>query len=287
MKEEVLNNDKDHNKNKEVSIWTKMNFYRDIIGVIGITVVYAVLNSTYNFIYQSNCEKFYGITGKYFESSIKENLLYLAGIAFLFVFTFVLVKIDKNTENEIYQRKDTKISVYFCEVIMGILMGITNVSVILRVKEDIQLNIGWNNICDYVLYAINIISFICGIRFPFSFKGNENPQESKSISKKIFNGLSVTFATFTTVLLVIGVLFKFNINIEDKTKYEFVNINQTEYVVLSEYDGSVLVVLYDVNEEGQYVFYTKNYYLFERNEGTYRYENLKHSPIVNKGDRMD
>lgn len=130
---------------------------------------------------------------------------------------------------------------------------------------------------------INLVVEKMGVLSPFCFIGNEMLQNIKLGLKKILN----ISAVFTSVLLLMSIILKFSISIEDKTKYEFVNINQTEYVVLSEYDGSVLVVLYDVNEEGQYVFYTKNYYLFERNEGTYRYENLKHSPIVNKGDRMD
>lgn len=287
MKEEVLNNDKDHNTNNKVSIWKRISKFLGTIG-LGIPTIYVILNFTYNFIYQSSCEEFYGIDGKYFESSINESFLYLVCIAILFIYVYALAKIDKNTENEIYQRKDTKYSVYFCGIMAGILIGITNISAMFSIIENILLKCGIiENVNAFVLYIVVVLLFIMGAFSPFCFIGNEKLQEIKSILKKALNIIAMVSAVFTSLLLLMSIILKFSISIEDKTKYEFVNINQTEYVVLSEYDGSVLVVLYDVNEEGQYVFYTKNYYLFERNEGTYRYENLKYSPIVNKGDRMD
>lgn len=76
-----------------------------------------------------------------------------------------------------------------------------------------------------------------------------------------------------------GTMFKLSISMEDKTKYEFVTYER-EYVVLSMYKEKLLIVPYEINEKGQYIFKTNQYLFGEPYKGTYQYRDIKYSPRI-------
>ena len=83
--------------------------------------------------------------------------------------------------------------------------------------------------------------------------------------------------------MLYGTIFKLSITIDDKTKYEFVTLKNNEYVVISSYDNKLLVVPFEINEDGLYVFKTKQYCFEESYEGIYEYRNIENSPIIDFG----
>lgn len=90
--------------------------------------------------------------------------------------------------------------------------------------------------------------------------------------------LSVSLVASILVMLY-GTMFKLSISIEDKTKYEFVTYDD-EYVVLSSYDEKILIVPFEIDEKGQYIFKTSQYLFGERYEGIYQYRDIKYSPRI-------
>lgn len=82
--------------------------------------------------------------------------------------------------------------------------------------------------------------------------------------------------------MIYGTIFKLGISVEDKTKYEVVTIDEEDYVVLSEHDDKILVVLYEVKENGEYIFDTSKYWFYEKYQGIHRYINLKYCPEISK-----
>ena len=83
------------------------------------------------------------------------------------------------------------------------------------------------------------------------------------------------------LLIIYGTFFKFYISIDDKTRYEFVTYD-IEYVILSTYDEKVLMVPFEIDENGQYIFKTNHYIFGEPYEGIYQYKNIKYSPKIDK-----
>ena len=100
--------------------------------------------------------------------------------------------------------------------------------------------------------------------------------------KIVINCVFIFSFVISLLLMIYGTIFKLGISIEDKTKYEVVTIDEEDYVVLSEHDDKILVVLYEVKENGEYIFDTSKYWFYEKYQGTHRYINLKYCPEISK-----
>lgn len=80
--------------------------------------------------------------------------------------------------------------------------------------------------------------------------------------------------------MMYGTIIKLSVTVEDKTKYEIVNIDEESYVVLSECNDKLLVVPYEVTNDGQCIFKTKQYKFIDMYDGTYQYVDICSSPII-------
>lgn len=70
--------------------------------------------------------------------------------------------------------------------------------------------------------------------------------------------------------------------IDQKTKYEFITVDDNEYVILSEYKGKFLVVSFE-KDRGEYIFNTNQYKFINMNQGLITYKDVKNLKI-NKGE---
>ena len=66
----------------------------------------------------------------------------------------------------------------------------------------------------------------------------------------------------TIFILIFGTCCNLSIDIEDKTKYEFLKTNDAEYVVLSKYEDKNLVVEYDGKNPHEPAVKQECYYSF-------------------------
>lgn len=56
-------------------------------------------------------------------------------------------------------------------------------------------------------------------------------------------------------ILLFGSISQITSTIDQKTKYEFITVDDNEYVILSEYKGKFLVVSFE-KDRGEYIFNT-------------------------------
>ena len=269
-------------KTKEPS--TKNNFqpikYQEIIGSIvgAVAVIYPALNYIYNFFFQLECEIFYGIPRQYFHSVIDNKLMYLA-IIFIIPLVCYKLLITKSEESKNHK----------CEtaVFLGFYIGLLNVFNLIEVLRQAHKTFDW--IEPFVVFlgenvtAMVIIIIALGM---FAFLGpilleKVRCKKNKWIIAALSFAISLTIIFDLLLMLYGGVIFKLQISMEDKTKYEIVTISEKEYMVLSEHEDKILAVEYK-EENDQYIFNTSKYWFYDKYQGTHRYVDLKCSPKIDK-----
>lgn len=127
-------------------------------------------------------------------------------------------------------------------------------------------------IIDIIIGALMVIAFICGTLSVFVVfsKTQKYPR------------ISAIITTITIIIFVLGFFYEIiPINKEKKT-YEFVNIEDTDYIILSKIDDKILVVSYEIDEDNIYHIITYNYKFKNKYEGEYYYIDLKSPPIIEK-----
>ena len=78
--------------------------------------------------------------------------------------------------------------------------------------------------------------------------------------------------------MLMGTISQLTSTIEQKTEYEFIMIDNNEYVILSEYKGKYLVTLFEKNKN-EYIFNTNQYKLINMNQGLISYKEVKNLKI--------
>lgn len=87
---------------------------------------------------------------------------------------------------------------------------------------------------------------------------------------------------YVTVVVVValGTVFKISVSVEDQTKYEFIMYDDTEYVILSTKDECNLIVPFEIDKNGQYIFDTSKYMLKKTYDGIYQYKDIQTPPHI-------
>ena len=87
---------------------------------------------------------------------------------------------------------------------------------------------------------------------------------------------------YVTVVVVValGIVFKISVSVEDQTKYEFIMYDDTEYVILSTKDECNLIVPFEIDKNGQYIFDTSKYMLKKTYDGIYQYKDIQTPPHI-------
>lgn len=78
--------------------------------------------------------------------------------------------------------------------------------------------------------------------------------------------------------MLMGTISQLTSTIEQKTEYEFIMIDNNEYVILSEYKGKYLVTLFEKNKN-EYIFNTNQYKFINMNQGLISYKEVKNLKI--------
>lgn len=259
-----------------------------IIGIAGgLAALYPMVNFMYNLSYQSKCEGFYGVPGKYFHSAIDNSLLYLACILMLIIICATPVIIRKYDEKKQVQVKGSTVYVSFVAVVVGMEIGSLNVYNLLEIMKQTHKTYEWirsvNNFLDKNATITMTVVIVAGM---IALLGITLIDKIRAIKwrwiKIAINCVFIFSFTISLLLMIYGTIFKLGISVEDKTKYEVVTIDEEDYVVLSEHEDKILVVLYEVKVNGQYIFDTSKYWFYEKYQGTHRYINLKYCPEISR-----
>lgn len=259
-----------------------------IVGIAGgLAALYPIVNFMYNLSYQSKCEGFYGVPGKYFHSTIDNRLLYLACILILIIICATPIIIRKYDEKKQVQVKGSTVYVSFVAAVVGMEIGFLNVYNLLEIMKQTHKTYDWirsvNNFLDKNATITITVVIVAGT---IALLGITLIDKIRAIKwrwiKIVINCVFIFSFAISLLLMIYGTIFKLGISVEDKTKYEVVTIDEEDYVVLSEHDDKILVVLYEVKENGQYIFDTSKYWFYEKYQGTHRYINLKYCPEISK-----
>ena len=112
------------------------------------------------------------------------------------------------------------------------------------------------------------------VRFFDDIDGRGKKMKSKKFVCFIF------FLSFGTGLYItiMGTISQSTSTIEQKTKYEFIMVDDKEYVILSEYNGKYLVTSFEKNNN-EYIFNTNQYKFINMDQGLISYKGVKNLKI--------
>jgi len=241
--------------------------------------IYVIIREICNILFKNECEDFYGIPQAYFSSDFKLEILYfvvsILGIVFIVYPAIARILIERNQEEK---KKSVEIFWGIFSVIYGVCYGFLNVANardIPYVWKFVSKYEVLCALCEWALFSFGIVA-VLGLTFSLELSNKEG--QWKKI-RKIGYIFCISATTITMGLQVIKIGYSLdNRSIKDKTEYEFVVGAEKEYVVLSEKDDTILVVEYDINSDGKYVFYTGEYEFLERKDYKYFYEDIGSEP---------
>lgn len=265
--------------------------HEGLIGVIGtsLTGLYGVFNYIYNLLYQIQCEKFYGILGKYFSTTIEYWLLYIGCVLVILGVCIIPAMIKRHDgKNGNTAKSSIVYAVLMCGM-FGLELGSFNVSNLVQImRQTYGTNVLARAIGVFLdSHAVFTVVAVLGVSF-FSLLGITLADEIRGIKTGWFKHVVDFVVTVSLVISVLatigGTVVRLSVNIEDKTRYEFVSIEDTEYVILAKMDDECLCVTYSIEENGQYIFNTERYYFFQRGQGNYQYVDIVYGPKINNGN---
>lgn len=276
-------------KHENNSIINYIILHKELITIIfGLCVaVYPIINTIYKIMYQIECENFYGIPGKYFDSNIDIRLLYLFIIVIFLLMGTMPTWLKKYYEKRGELTKGTLTLTIFYAVIIGLALGFINVYNLIeimkqtyRTHEIFGVVNNWLNSHAYFTIIVvlgfgsistlglTLMDCIANIKYV--------------VAKNIVCVILAVSLIASLVVMFYGTIFKLSISIEDKSKYEFITYNEEEYVVLSSYNEKVLIVPFETDDnKEQYTFKTSQYSFISQDRGVYKYKEIKNRPIIN------
>lgn len=171
-------------------------------------------------------------------------------------------------------------------ILVGMEIGLFNVYNLIEIMQQTYKTSGvMRLINDFLIKNPYMTVIVIVILASISVLGITFLDGLKYMKHKLIKNISCIILWVSLVcsllLIIYGTFFKFYISIDDKTRYEFVTYD-IEYVILSTYDEKVLMVPFEIDENGQYIFKTNHYIFGEPYEGIYQYKNIKYSPKIDK-----
>lgn len=241
--------------------WTK---YIDLFGkfITILTCVVSIIIYLYKNSYKYNCENYYKIPARYFGNTeaLADKTNFLILMVFGIIILILCIFSRENRHKMVLDKAKDIVFLTSSGFALAILDAVF-LSEFFRQTEIVN-NIKIINAIQFIILVIALMTggiiVYCG-------------------HNKIIVGIVLCI---NLVVIIIGGVYGMIPSVDDKIKYEFVTIEDKEYVVLSHTDNEILIVEYDNTEDGGYRFITNKYWIEDINKGTYRYEKLEHSPKI-------
>ena len=255
-----------------------------IVSIITIvTVGFNFFKTVYNdFIYQASCERFYGIPKYYFSYNLNDKLywLLLTSIAIIICLTPRIIKKHCYSSSETFIRIIKYIFIFLCCMSLWVVISLfLNIIVSYNYRDFILDGIVYLvNTYRNVMSVVFLLFSFFTILFLYDINGFLKTARYKKIVLIIF---LFSFGMCSNILLF-GSISQITSTIDQKTKYEFITVDDNEYVILSEYKGKFLVVSFE-KDRGEYIFNTNQYKFINMNQGLITYKDVKNLKI-NKGE---
>nr|WP_288652289.1 hypothetical protein [uncultured Faecalibacillus sp.] len=255
-----------------------------IVSIITIvTVGFNFFKTVYNdFIYQASCERFYGIPKYYFSYNLNDKLywLLLTSIAIIICLTPRIIKKHCYSSSKTFNRIIKYIFIFLCCMSLWVVISLfLNIIVSYNYRDFILDGIVYLvNTYRNVMSVVFLLFSFFTILFLYDINGFLKTARYKKIVLIIF---LFSFGMCSNILLF-GSISQITSTIDQKTKYEFITVDDNEYVILSEYKGKFLVVSFE-KDRGEYIFNTNQYKFINMNQGLITYKDVKNLKI-NKGE---
>ncbi len=270
---------------------TNIDFVMKLIGIfsVGHSAVYFVINYIYNFRYKTNCEDVYGIPGKYFSASVEYIIAYnlcMAALIAMFIILEFFRRNEKKNNPESMSSFIYRMFLAVLSVIAMIFFDTQNLSIIIE-----RVGSWYGMSCIFSTEYVNAIEIVSAILAVALVLGIVFLDKIRGIKNKWINAVCATVFTISLLVSIIlalgGVAVSLFFSAEDIVKYEFAAMSDgDEFVVITEYEEKAIVAPYEVDADGNYVLYTRDYRFLERTQGAYRNVILKEAPEINKTDEF-
>lgn len=247
-----------------------------IIGITGILAfVYPIASYINNYLYQSECEEFYHIAGKYFNITINNKILFF--LCYILMISLCFLPLFMNRyENSI--KKNMKWLIILIYLYSGFVIGIINMNNLAKILPKIEQSVFAPILCPLLvkigtkpLITIVVIISIIAV-FGLYFVEKIQTLKNKCLSCFLQGIICVGFVV-NIFILILGARITLTSSIADIRKYEVVEYENENYMILSETEDKVLVSKYSLDNE-QYTVYTKEYFFIDKGVGTYGYIEL-------------
>lgn len=241
--------------------WTKyIHLFGKIIAIL--TCVASIIIYLYKNSYKYNCENYYKIPARYFGNTeaLADKANFFICMVFGIIILILCIFSRKNRHKMVLDKAKDIVFLTSSGFALAILDAVF-LSEFFRQTEIVN-NI---KIINAIEFIILVIALMTGWIIVYC-------EHNKIIVEIVL--------CINLVVIIIGGVYGMIPSVDDKIKYEFVTIEDKEYVVLSHTENEILIVEYDNTEDGGYRFITNKYWIEDINKGTYRYEKLEHSPQI-------
>lgn len=267
----------------KLTVGEKFKKYSEIIKVILATLIsmYPIANYVYEFIYQMNCEKFYGIPGRYFSTNINRQLLYLAAIIVLIIILYLPLFLKNHHKKIGNEKMNSNLYYIVLSILVGLELTVINLQNLIKIMQVTNnKNIFFSYFNSWIdKHALLVLSIVVIMSITSLVSIVVISDIKRKWIKKIVTWISIISLISSGMLIFYGVVLNLRTTIEDKTKYEIVTNLEKKYVVLTEEIDKIMVVEYSI-EEGMYVFDTSQYLFLNRSDCKFSYINTEVTPII-------
>ena len=263
-------------------ILKKNNFIKMITVVTSLYTCFSIIS---NKLYKIKCESFYNIPSKYFSVDYSIKIILLVCLLLMFSVPLMCLYGKRYIIKSGATKFEVKSYTLIVTIFAGLCMGLLNIYDLIFITETPEkifklteagskfINRHSNGIV-WTTMILGMLSVVGVILFDDIWK----------IKKKSFRAaiqwISLIPILFTTILFSAGIYFKMSSGVEELRKYEIICDNNNQYVVLSNCDDKALVAQFNVDENGQYVFYTSEYQFIDKYKGDFKYIVLNYKPII-------
>lgn len=247
--------------------------------IIGITeilaFVYPIASYINNYLYQNDCEDFYHIAGKYFNSTVNNKILYSLCLILTISLCFLPLFMNKYENSN---KKNMKWLIILMLLYLGFGIGIINMYNLEKILQKIEQSAFALILCPLLVKigakVLIIIIVIISLIAVFGLYFYEKLQmiKNKTLRRFLQGIINVGFVA-NIIILIWGAGITLTSSIADKRKYEVVEYENENYMILSENEDKMLVAKYSFDNE-QYTVYTKEYFFIDKWVGTYGYIEL-------------
>lgn len=252
------------------------------------TSIYTFASIIINMMYKLDCEKFYNIPSKYFNTGYSNKIIILVCLLLLFSTPIICFCGKRYLIKDGATKFEVIILTTLCSIYISICMGMLNIFnlefIIEWVEDSIHIPTPIadfiNKYANVIVWGVMILGMLSAVAIVLFDNIDKIKRKTFRFILQIISWISVTF---TIVLFVLGIGFKMTSSVQDLKKYEVISYSDSQYIVLSNCDDKALVVPFDVDEDDQYTFYTSKYKFVDKYEGNFEYIIMQHKPLISEG----